>query len=100
MTPPRKLSPLHIQILLHSYVSPEPFPFQNDTVSEYHRHLDADGLIRRKASTAVVYQEPPEPVRWECTPKGRAHIEQISTLPYPTQAWVSASGSLISTEPS
>jgi len=89
-----KLTPLHIEILFHCYTNPAPHDNRSDTAQEYTRHLEVDGLIVRKTDTGAFYEFKEVPV-YQCTPKGRAHIEQILALPYPTQAWISTSGEII-----
>jgi len=77
-----RLTPLHLKLLIHAYVHPEPWPYQNETVAEYLRHLESSGLIEPCHNTDY----------YVCTDIGKAHMEQLLTLPFPTQGWFSASG--------
>ena len=80
-----RFSPLHLELLLHAYTKPVPWPDATPLTMEYQEHLFAAGLVR--FSNEGTY--------YECTDKGRAHCKQLLELPLPTQEWVSATGKVM-----
>ena len=86
------MAPLHLEILLHHYVSPAPWEGpDNDTVSQYHRDLIKWGLIELDNND----QSPPDPDNYRVTPRGAAHLHQVLNLDLPTPAWVNSEKEVI-----
>lgn len=65
----------------------EPWPHNGGCAAEYLGHLADAGLIERHDDL--------ESGMWVCTEKGKAHVEQLLSLQFPTQAWISASGEVL-----
>lgn len=81
------LTPLHLRILLHCYVSPPDVPYSHGGCSnDYQRELIQEGLLLFEHMGDAI------PV---VTPRGKAHIQQLLSLPLPQQAWVGADGAVI-----
>ena len=81
------LTPLHLRILLHCYVSPPDVPYSHGIViAEYQSHLIEMDLLQYKH---------PDHIIPTVTPRGKAHIQQLLSLPLPQQAWVGADGAVI-----
>lgn len=78
-------TPLHLKLLLHAYSHPEPWPHNGGCAHEYEQQLVLSGLIQSHASGHY----------YECTQKGRAHVEQLCRLPFPTQVWMAANGEIL-----
>lgn len=78
------MTPLHIEILLHYYSSPTPFPGSSQAGDEYTTDLHNCGLI-----------DPCGNGVYKTTQKGDAHVEQLCQLPLPTQVWVGFDGKAI-----
>ncbi len=79
------MTPLHIRMLLHYHSIGEPYakhdPNHADSpaVWEYRGDLLRDGLIEANACSGS---------GWGATPKGRAHVEALCSLPLPECRWV------------
>lgn len=82
-----RLTPLHLKLLLHAFTMAEPWPHKEGCAAEYEGDLADAGLIER--------HEDLERSMWVCTDKGKAHVEQLLALQFPTQAWISASGEVL-----
>ena len=80
-----RLTPLHLKLLLHAYSHPEPWPHNGGCATEYEQHLATAGLVQLHKDGTY----------YECTEMGKAHVDQICALQFPTQAWVAATGELI-----
>jgi hypothetical protein len=80
-----RLTPLHLKLLLHAYSHHEPWPHNGGCALEYEQHLVADGLVQL-AEHASYY---------ECTDKGKAHVEQLCTLQFPRPAWIAENGDVL-----
>jgi len=80
-----KITPIHLQILLHHYTTAETWEPLSDTHTEYKEELRQHGLLSFKREELAI------------TDKGRYHIEQILELPLPTQRWIDHKGMVIST---
>ncbi len=78
-----KLTPLHLEILLHACCCPAPFPNQTETSGAYSIELCDQGLIELKENDIT---------RFVCTARGTAHVKQILNLPLPQQGWMDAQG--------
>lgn len=78
------LTPLHLDILLHAFTST---PWKNNT--EISTHFVAE------LQSAGLMQLSNDGLRHEITAKGRAHVSQICSLPFPTLEWVSATKEVI-----
>lgn len=63
---------LHLEIVLHYHVSPEPFPRENSCIAEYRSHLIADGLVEEESS------------QFRITDKGKVFVEMLCSTPLPT----------------
>lgn len=72
-----KLTPIHLEILIHHFVSPEPFSRNSDTIQEYHNDLLGLELLETGASTGIFC----------VTDKGKAWLEHILETPMPTMKW-------------
>ena len=79
------MTPNDLEILIHCHVS-----------SAIHPRLDApavnDSIIMLVREGLVIQRGENT---WMTTPKGRAHIQQIINLQYPTEQWVGANGEII-----
>lgn len=85
-----RLTPLHLKLLLHAYSHCEPWPHNHSGVAkDYEADLAKEGLVQRHEDTDSSY--------WECTDKGKAHVEQLMSLPFPTQAWINKDGQVLAT---
>ena len=82
-----KLTPLHIKLLLHAYSHPEPWPHNGGCSDEYEKHLVSAGLVKIADDGGY----------YDCTEKGKAHVEQICTMQFPRQAWIAADGTVLTT---
>jgi hypothetical protein len=81
------MTPNGIQILLHCYYSPTPHPrLHAPAVKEEIQSFLTNGLIESDLDNPGVYR---------CTPRGAAHVSQLCSLPWPTQAWIGADGKVI-----
>lgn len=76
------MTPQSIEILLSCYYGPANRPMGNHQ-AEVFVSLVSDGLIETEDDYFVT------------TDRGRAHIQQLCSLPYPTQAWINHSGETI-----
>lgn len=83
-----RMTPLHLKLLLHAYCHPEPWPHESPASREYEAQLKDADLITMDADTDG-------PLYWICTEKGKAHVEQLCTLPLPRQMWVNAIGEVL-----
>jgi hypothetical protein len=79
------MSPLHLEILLHAYTKPFPYPSDARVTRAYMAELVREGLL---------YQVDGE-VFYRTTPKGTAHVKQLCGLPFPQQAWIGIDGQVI-----
>jgi len=84
---PELLTPLHLQILLHAYSYPSPWPRSGGVNETYQQELHELGMIQKTKK--------PDEFYYECTDRGRAHVSQLLMLPFPTQAWIDASGNVL-----
>jgi len=81
------LTPNDIDVLIHFCVCSGRHEWQDTpAVKESIQKFLNDGLLGFSSN----------PSGYEITKKGKAHLEQLCNLPYPVQAWVDASGNLIS----
>jgi hypothetical protein len=80
-------TPLHLKLLLHTYTTPESWPHNASAVLDYQTELAEAGLIQRHEDTDASY--------WECTEKGKAHVQQLLTLPLPIPAWINKDGQVL-----
>jgi len=81
------LTPLHLRILLHCYISPPDAPFNHAGCSnEYQHDLIEMGLLLFDRI---------EDASPTATERGKAHIQQLLSLPLPQQAWIGADGAVI-----
>jgi len=79
------MTPNDIEILIHCHVCPEPHPRAKfPAVSETLRSLEVNGLIEQRLGDG-----------YHTTERGKAHIEQLCSTPWPTQVWVNANGGII-----
>jgi hypothetical protein len=85
-----RLTPLHLKLLLHAYSHPEPWPHNGGCSDEYEQHLVTAGLVQLAAHTEHASY-------YECTEKGKAHVEQLCTMQFPRQAWIAANGEVLTT---
>jgi len=81
-----KFTPLHLSLLIQAYSHPALWPNRNVTVEAYEAHLVTFGLI--KESDGGYY---------DCTERGKAHVEQLLSIPLPFQAWIGVNGEIIKT---
>lgn len=72
-----KLTPLHLEILIHHFVSPEPFSRNSETSRSYSDELIELGLLETGASTGIFC----------ITDKGKAWLEHVLETPMPTMKW-------------
>lgn len=82
------LTPLHLKLLLHAYSRCEPWPYNGGCALEYEQHLVSLGLVQLASHTEHASY-------YECTAKGKAHVEQLMNLPLPRQAWIGANGDVL-----
>ena len=76
------MTPSDIEVLIHCHVSPTRHPRESaPAIRETLRSLVANGLIRQE-----------DEGHYSTTDRGRAHIEQLCSLPWPTQAWINYKG--------
>lgn len=83
-----QLTPLHLKLLLHACSHCEPWPHNGGCALEYEQHLVELGLIQLAAHAEHASY-------YECTAKGKAHVEQLMNLALPQQAWVGANGDVL-----
>ena len=67
------MTPLHLEILMHYFVSGTMFPRSTPTITEYQGHLVELGLLDTELSV---------------TEKGKLWIERVLNTPMPVQKWV------------
>ena len=72
------MTPLHLEILMHHHVSPEPFPRDSYVIRSYRQYLIEVGLLGPGD----------EPQVYTTTDKGKAWIKKALSTPMPTQKWV------------
>jgi len=83
------MTPSEIEILLHCHVCPLPHPrVDAPAVAGALRDMLIHGLIEGYDNRGG----------YRTTARGRAHIEQLCSTPWPTQAWVNVQGELIEVE--
>lgn len=79
------MSPLHIQLILHYHISPEPYAQHEPqhakslAVTEYRAQLLHHGLLEHWA-------DGPDSVK--VTERGKVYIEGLRAVPLPIQKWV------------
>ena len=79
------MTPNAIEILIHCHVSREPHPRRNaPAVEEELKSLRINGLIFLVA-----------PDCYQTTDRGRAHVEQLCGIAWPTSCWIGADGRVI-----
>jgi hypothetical protein len=85
-----KFSPCNIEVLLHCYYSSDAHP-REDTpgVQSSYRLLELCSLIE------PVYNDKSSENKYRTTERGRAHIQQLCTLPLPSSVWVDSNGKVI-----
>lgn len=81
------MTPFEINLLLSIHVSPaaprvSDAPIYKGTIDDFLRN----GLIVATADTESGYKT---------TDRGYAHVEQLCSLSWPTQAWIGANGKII-----
>ncbi len=78
------MTPLAIEILLHFHVSPLPHPLSAypAVAAEIESQLN-NGLIEEEKAS------------YRTTERGKAHVQQLCNLPFPTQMWVDKDGNKI-----
>lgn len=75
------LTPLHLQIFLHYFVSQEEWPMlHSPTHGEYAEKLVREGLLEHR------WHEPGASYR--ATEMGRAHVEALTRVPFPVCKWI------------
>jgi hypothetical protein len=79
------MTPNDIEILIHCHVSPTPHP-RFECNKDVFDSLELNGLIEYHEHLIGVYVT---------TARGRAHINQLCSTPWPTQAWVDKNGEVI-----
>mgnify|MGYP001171530968 CR=1 FL=1 len=72
------LTPLHIKILLHYYVTFEPFSPDTETFRSYREFWIASGCLEYEGGDTP----------YVVTGKGKAWLERVLSTPMPTQKWV------------
>jgi hypothetical protein len=76
------MTPNEIEILIHYHVSPAPHPrIDALAVNEATRRMVDNGLIEQR-----------EDEGYHTTDRGRAHISQLCTLPWPVAVWADRDG--------
>ena len=84
------MTPNGIEVLIHCHVCPLPHPRRDaPAVEEELRSLKLNGLIEERPGTNDVFIT---------TARGRAHIEQLCSTPWPVQAWIGADGKRLGDE--
>ncbi len=79
------MSPFTLELLLHCYYSPAPFPRIGVPAAKSSvRELLLNDLIHPEQNGAHTVTE-----------KGLAHVNQILDLPYPTRKWVGYNNKVI-----
>lgn len=74
-----KLTPLHLQLVIHYNVYPVPFPKSHaPAVIDYTGQLVEAGILKR------VEQEP----YYVATERGKAFLEMLCSTPFPVQQWI------------
>ena len=78
------MTPIAIEILLHFHASPLPHPLSAypAVAAEIESQLK-NGLIE------------PDKGAYRTTERGKAHVQQLCNLPFPTQMWVDKDGNKI-----
>ena len=79
------MSPSDIDVLLHCYVVPTKHP-----------RADAPAVreaIYRFLQEDLIYQM--DDGTYRTTKRGSAHVAQLCSIPFPTQAWVTSQGEII-----
>ena len=79
------LTPLHLKLLLHAYTTPAAWLNPSPAARDYQQDLVEAGLIEWSKSGDW----------FECTSRGKAHVNQLCSLSFPEQAWVGADGRVI-----
>lgn len=75
----RIMTPLHLEILLHYYISPDPFPRKSATISQYTEDLSAKQLLKQSAFNPTVFK---------VTERSELWIKRALETPLPVQRWV------------
>lgn len=79
------MTPNDIGVLLHCHTTPQKHPRADaPAVREALRTLETNGLIEQR-----------EDGYYHATGRGRAHIEQLCSLPWPVAQWVGCDGKAI-----
>lgn len=72
------LTPLHLEILMHYYVSPDPFRDDSEGIRSYRQYWVEVGCLSRCDDLSG----------YCVTEKGRAWLRKALSTPMPTQKWV------------
>ena len=72
------LTPLHVEIIMHHYISPGSFRADTETIRSYRQYWIEEGCIEYNGGETT----------YVVTDKGKAWIEKILSTPMPTQKWV------------
>jgi hypothetical protein len=89
-----KFSPCNIEVLLHCYYSSEVNPREDaPAVQSSYKLLECYGLIEPKCYMVGV--DTTNLSKYKTTERGRAHIQQLCTLPLPISVWADGNGKLI-----
>jgi hypothetical protein len=79
------MTPNDIEVLIHCYVSPAPHPRADaGAVAESIANFIVEGLIIEDADGS-----------YSVTTRGKAHIKQLCSTPFPVEGWVDQNGSVI-----
>jgi len=83
------MTPSDIEVLIHCHCRPEPHPRADaPAVSTAITSFLINGLIERYGDEKLVYVT---------TSRGRAHINQLCSTPWPIQAWINDRSEVIET---
>lgn len=80
-----RITPLHLEILLHYYTSPGPFPRTIWVCAEFQDDLIKEGILDVPIHDGVA----------TITDKGKAWMHDILNTPFPTLAWIGRDGNVI-----
>lgn len=79
------MTPSDIEILIHCHVCPTPHPRADaPAVDGSLRNMFVRGLIEQDGNGG-----------YHTTERGRAHIAQLCSMPWPKRAWINAQGEII-----
>ena len=81
---------VEIEVMLHHFCTPGPFPSNAPAYQEAHKRLIDDGLIEETLHSRVNFEHATDLIEgrdYRVTEKGRVYVGALKSVPVPVQAW-------------